>query len=241
MGELHLEIIVDRMMREFKVEANVGTPQVAYRETYRKAVEKKEGKYIRQSGGRGQYGHVVVNVEPLGRGEGYEFENKITGGAIPREYFPAIEKGIKEASESGVVAGYPIVDFKLTLVDGSFHDVDSSEAAFKMAAIEAMRVSQRASDPYLLEPVMSVDVFTPEEFMGDIIGNLSGKRGKIDGTETKAGIVTVKAQVPLGEMFGYVTELRGMTKGRASFNMEPSHYDEVPRNLAEKIAEGKKA
>ncbi len=241
MGELHLEIIVDRMKREFKVEVNTGKPQVAYREAFGKKVEKIEGKYIRQSGGRGQYGHVVIKAEPQERGKGYEFVNAIVGGSIPREYIPAVEKGIKESLESGVIAGYPVVDVKITLFDGSFHEVDSNEQAFKMAAIEAMRAAQRASDTFLLEPIMDVEVSTPEDFMGDVIGGLSGKRGRIEGTESLGNAVAIKAKVPLSEMFGYVTELRGLTQGRASFSMEPSHYQEVPGNLAEAISAGKKS
>ncbi len=234
MGELHLEIIVDRLRREFNVEVNTGKPQVAYRESVRKTVE-KEGKYIRQSGGRGQYGHVFIKMEPLGRGAGVEFENKIVGGAIPREYIPAVEKGIREAAETGVLAGYPVVDVKVTLFDGSFHEVDSSEIAFKIAASEAFKEAQRTADPYLLEPIMKVEVITPEEFMGDIIGNLSSKRGQIEGTEMRGNARVISAKVPLSEMFGYATDLRGMTQGRASFTMEPSHYAEVPLSVAQLI------
>jgi len=235
MGELHLEIIVDRMKREFNLEINTGTPQVAYRETIRKMVE-QEGKYIRQTGGRGQYGHVVLRVEPLERGEGVKFVDKIVGGAIPREYIPAVEKGVKEAAESGIIAGYPFVDFQVTLFDGSFHDVDSSEMAFKMATIEALREAQRAADTFLLEPIMKVEVITPEEFMGDVIGNISSKRGKIEASEQRGNARIITAKVPLAEMFGYATELRGMTQGRASFIMEPSHYEEVPASIAEGLA-----
>ncbi len=235
MGELHLEIIVDRMKREFNVEVNTGKPQVAYRETVKKKVSHIEGKHIRQSGGRGQYGHVVISMEPNERGNGVEFVDKIVGGSIPREYIPAIEKGVREASESGILAGYPFVDFTVTLFDGSFHDVDSSEMAFKMAAIDAMRSAQRAGDPILLEPIMAVEVIVPENFMGDVIGNLSSKRGKIEETLQRGNARVVKAKVPLAEMFGYATELRGMTQGRASFSMEPSHYEEVPANIAELI------
>ena len=235
MGELHLDIVVDRMRREFNLEINTGKPQVAYRETIRNAVE-KEGKYIRQSGGRGQYGHVVIKLEPLERGEGIKFVDKIVGGVIPKEYIPAVEKGVKEAAESGVIAGYPLVDFQVTLFDGSFHEVDSSEMAFKMATIEAMREAQKAADSFLLEPIMKVEVITPEEFMGDVIGNLSSKRGKIESTEQKGNARIISAKVPLAEMFGYATELRGLTQGRASFIMEPSHYEEVPTNIAEGLA-----
>lgn len=235
MGELHLEIIVDRLKREFNVEINTGRPQVAYRETI-KASANHESKYVRQSGGRGQYGHVVISVEPLERGAGFEFVNKIVGGAIPKEYIPAVEKGIKEAAESGVIAGYPVVDFKVELLDGSYHEVDSSEIAFKIAASDAFKQIQRKAQNYLIEPIMSVEVVTPEDFMGDVIGNLSSKRGKIEGSEPRGQAVVVKAQVPLAEMFGYATELRGMTQGRASFSMEPSHYEEVPQAIAEKIS-----
>ncbi len=231
MGELHLEIIVDRLKREFGVEVNTGKPQVAYRETVRKTVE-KEGKYIRQSGGRGQYGHVFIKMEPMERGNGVEFVNKIVGGSIPREYIPAVEKGIKEASETGILAGYPVVDIRVSLFDGSFHEVDSSEIAFKIAASEAFKDAQRAADPYLLEPIMKVEVITSEEFMGDVIGNLSSKRGQIEGSEMRGNARVISAQVPLSEMFGYATDLRGMTQGRASFTMEPSHYAEVPASVA---------
>lgn len=235
MGELHLEIIVDRLKREFGVEVTTGKPQVAYRESIKATVE-KEGKYIRQSGGRGQYGHVYIKLEPLERGQGFEFVNKVVGGAIPREYIPAVEKGVKEATENGVIAGYPVVDVRVTLFDGSFHEVDSSEMAFKMAASEAFKDAQRAATPYLLEPIMNVEVVTPEDFMGDVIGNLSSKRGRIEGTESRGNARIVTAKVPLSEMFGYATELRGLTQGRANFTMEPSHYEEVPANVAETIA-----
>ncbi len=235
MGELHLEIIVDRLKREFNVEINTGKPQVAFRETVKASVD-QEGKYIRQSGGRGQYGHVVIKMEPLERGQGVEFENKIVGGSIPKEYIPAVEKGIREAAESGIIAGYPVVDFKVTLYDGSFHEVDSSEIAFKIAASEAFKSAQRKATPYLIEPIMDVEVVTPEDFMGDVIGNLSSKRGRIEGNEPRGQAVVISAKVPLAEMFGYATELRGMTQGRASFTMEPSHYEEVPANIAAEIA-----
>jgi elongation factor G len=238
MGELHLEIIVDRMKREFNVEVNTGKPQVAYRETIRRSVE-REGKYIRQSGGRGQYGHVVFKAEPLERGKGVEFVNKVVGGSIPREYIPAVEKGVKEAVESGNLAGYPIVDLKVTLYDGSFHEVDSSEMAFKMAAIMAMRAIQDGADSYLLEPIMHIEVVTPESFMGDVIGNLSSKRGKVEATEQRGNARSITAKVPLAEMFGYATELRGLTQGRASFTMEPSHYEEVPASIAVDLCKGR--
>jgi elongation factor G len=231
MGELHLDIIVDRLKREFNVEVNTGKPQVAYRETVRKTVE-QEGKYIKQSGGHGQYGHVYIKMEPMERGNGVEFVNKIVGGSIPREFIPAVEKGVKEASETGVLAGYPVVDVKVSLFDGSYHEVDSSEIAFKIAASEAFRDAQRAADPYLLEPIMKVEVITSEDFMGDIIGNLSSKRGQIEGTEMRGNARVISAKVPLSEMFGYATDLRGMTQGRASFTMEPSHYAEVPQSAA---------
>lgn len=237
MGELHLEIIVDRLKREFNVEVTTGKPQVAYRESVKNKVE-QEGKFIRQSGGRGQYGHVVITMEPLERGKGIEFENKIVGGAIPREYFAPIEKGIREAAEAGIMAGYPVVDLKVVLHDGSFHEVDSNEMAFKMAAIEAFRGAQRAASPYLLEPIMNVEVVTPEDFLGDVIGDLSSKRARIEGTENRGNARVVSAKVPLAEMFGYATELRGMTQGRASFTMEPSHYEEVPANVAEQVVKG---
>ncbi len=235
MGELHLEIKVDRLKREFNVEVNTGKPQVAYRETVRKTVE-QEGKYIRQSGGRGQYGHVVIRMEPKARGEGFAFIDKIVGGSIPKEYVPAVEKGIKEAAESGVIAGYPVVDFAVTLYDGSFHDVDSSELAFKIAASEAFKSAQKKADTYLIEPIMKVEVVVPEDYMGDVIGNLSSKRGRIEGTTTRGTAVSIAAKVPLAEMFGYATELRGMTQGRAYFTMEPSHYEEVPQNIVDGIA-----
>ncbi|HAI63184.1 MAG: Elongation factor G [candidate division WWE3 bacterium GW2011_GWF2_41_45] len=234
MGELHLEIIVDRMKREFGVEVNTGKPQVAYRETIRKAVD-VEGKYIRQSGGRGQYGHVVLKVEPLERGKGLEFVDKLVGGSIPREYIPAVEKGVKEAVESGILAGYPLVDLRVSLYDGSFHEVDSSEMAFKMAAIEAIRDAQRSADSFIIEPIMKIEVVTPDDYMGDVIGNLSSKRGKIESTEQRGNARVITSTAPLAEMFGYATELRGMTQGRASFAMEPSHYEEVPASVLPEI------
>ena len=235
MGELHLDIIVDRMKREFKVEANVGKPQVAYRETIKKQVRDIEGKFIRQSGGRGQYGHVVIELEPNEQGKGYEFINKIVGGTIPREYINPVDQGIKEALQNGIIAGYPVVDVKATLYDGSFHDVDSSEMAFKIAGSMAVQEGVRRADPVILEPVMKVEVVTPEEFMGDVIGDLNSKRGRIDKMEDRAGIKVVTAFVPLAEMFGYTTTLRSMTQGRASNTMEFDHYEEVPRNVAEEI------
>ncbi|MCL5411508.1 MAG: elongation factor G [Patescibacteria group bacterium] len=234
MGELHLDIIVDRMKREFGVEANVGKPQVAYRETIRRAAT-AEGKYIRQSGGRGQYGHCFIRVEPKNRGEGYDFISEIVGGTIPKEYIPAIEKGAKEALENGVLAGYPTVDLKAAVYDGSYHEVDSSEAAFKIAGSMAVRDAVSKADPVLLEPIMKVEVTTPEDFMGDVIGDLSSKRGRIEGTESRGNARVVKSQVPLAEMFGYATTLRSMTQGRAAFSMEPSHYEEVPSTIAATI------
>jgi len=237
MGELHLEIIVDRLKREFNVEVTTGIPQVAYRESIKKKVE-QESKYIHQSGGRGQYGHVVIEMEPLKPGEGFIFEDKIRGGAIPKEYVPGVEKGVREALDSGVVGGYPVVDVKVSLIDGSYHEVDSSELAFKIAASDAFRQAQKKASPYLKEPIMKVEVITPDDFMGDVIGNLSGKRGKISGTEKRGQVTVVSAEVPLAEMFGYATVLRGMTQGRANFIMEPAHYAEVPANLVQEMSSG---
>ncbi|QHV00588.1 elongation factor G [Synechocystis sp. CACIAM 05] len=234
MGELHLEILVDRMLREFKVEANVGAPQVAYRETIRKAVQ-AEGKFIRQSGGKGQYGHVVIKVEPTEPGTGFEFVSKIVGGVIPKEYIAPSEQGMKEACASGVLAGYPVIDLKATLVDGSFHDVDSSEMAFKIAGSMAIREAVGQADPVLLEPVMKVEIEVPDDFMGNVIGDLNARRGHIEGQETEQGIAKVAASVPLAEMFGYATDIRSKTQGRGIFSMEFSHYAEVPRNVAEAI------
>lgn len=234
MGELHLEILVDCMLREFKVEANVGAPQVAYRETIRKAVQ-AEGKFIRQSGGKGQYGHVVIEVEPTEPGTGFEFVSKIVGGVIPKEYIAPSEQGMKEACASGVLAGYPVIDLKATLVDGSFHDVDSSEMAFKIAGSMAIREAVGQADPVLLEPVMKVEIEVPDDFMGNVIGDLNARRGHIEGQETEQGIAKVAASVPLAEMFGYATDIRSKTQGRGIFSMEFSHYAEVPRNVAEAI------
>lgn len=236
MGELHLEILVDRMKREFRVEANVGAPQVAYRETVKKEVD-VEGKYIRQSGGRGQYGHCWIKLRPKNRGEGYNFVNAITGGAIPKEFIPAIEKGIKEAMENGVIAGFPLVDVEIELYDGSYHEVDSSEMAFKIAGSIALQAGVRKADACLLEPVMQVEVTTPSEYMGDVIGDLSSRRAAIEGSDQHGTATIIKAKVPLAEMQGYATILRSMTQGRASFVMMPSHYDEVPRSIAEAIIE----
>lgn len=235
MGELHLEIIVDRMKREFNVEANTGAPQVAYRETIKKSAD-AEGKYIRQSGGRGQYGHVLIKLEPKGAGEGYEFVDAVVGGKIPKDFIPAVDKGIKEALETGVVAGYPVIDVKVTLYDGSYHEVDSSEVAFKIAGAMAFKDAARKADPILLEPIMKVEVTSPEEFMGDIIGDLSSRRGQIQETEQRGNARVIKALAPLAEMFGYATTIRGMTQGRAAYSMEPSHYSEVPGNIASQIA-----
>ena len=234
MGELHLEIIVDRMMREFKVEATVGAPQVAYKETIRRKV-KQEGRYVRQSGGRGQYGHCIIELEPTQPGEGYSFENKTVGGAIPKEYIPAIDAGIQEAATSGVLGGYECVDFKVTLLDGSYHEVDSSEMAYKIAGSMAFKEGARKADPVLLEPVMKVEVVMPEEYMGDIIGNINSRRGRVEGMESRPGVQVVKAIVPLGEMFGYATDLRSRTQGRGVYTMQFSHYEEVPKSIAEKV------
>jgi elongation factor G len=234
MGELHLEIIVDRLLREFKVEANVGKPEVAFRETIRRKAE-AESKYIKQTGGRGQYGHVVLTVEPAESGKGLEFVNKIVGGAIPREYIPAVEKGVKERMESGVVAGYPLRDVRVTLIDGSYHDVDSNEMAFKIAGSIGFADACKKADPVLLEPIMKVEVLVPQEFMGDVIGNLNGRRGKIQGMKVRAGSQAIEAAVPLMEMFGYATDLRSRTQGRATYSMEFDRYDQVPKQIAEAI------
>jgi elongation factor G len=235
MGELHLEIIVERMRREFKVDANVGRPQVAYRETVRKRVEYVEGKFIRQTGGRGQYGHVVINLEPGVAGTGFVFEDNIVGGVIPREYISPVEQGVKEALENGVLAGYPMVDVKVELVDGSYHDVDSSEMAFKIAGSMAVKEAARQAHPVLLEPIMDVEVVTPSDYMGDVIGDLSSRRGKIGGMTQRADAQVVAASVPLSEMFGYSTTLRSMSQGRAVYSMQFSHYQEVPKQKAEEI------
>jgi elongation factor G len=238
MGELHLEIVVDRLKREHKVEVVQGKLQVAYKETIQKPAE-AEGKYIKQSGGRGQYGHVWVKVEPLERGKGFEFENDVVGGSIPREFIAPVEKGIEEACKTGIIAGYPVVDIKATLFDGSYHDVDSSELAFKVAGSMAFRSAMGKATPVLLEPIMKVEVDTPEEYMGDVMGDLNSRRGRILGMDTKGGKQIIKAEVPLGEMFGYATELRSMTKGRASSSMDFECYREVPKNVQEAIAEKK--
>ena len=237
MGELHLEIIVDRMKREFKVEANVGAPQVAYKETIKKTVE-QEGKYIRQTGGRGQYGHVRIRLEPLEHGAGREYVDEIVGGIIPKEYIPAVGKGIMEAADNGVIGGYPVIDFRAALYDGSYHEVDSSEIAFKIAGSKAFQDAVRRADPVLLEPIMKVEVVTPEEFMGDVIGDLNSKRGQIKEMTERARAKVIDAEVPLGEMFGYATTLRSMSQGQASYTMEFLHYAEAPKNIAAKIIEG---
>ena len=234
MGELHLEIIVDRLRREFKVDANVGAPQVAYRETIRKEVE-VEGKYIKQSGGRGQYGHCWIKMSPLEPGQGYIFENKIVGGAIPKEFIPAIDAGIQEAKQNGVLAGYETVDFKVTLFDGSYHDVDSSEMAYKIAGSMAFKEGCKKADAVLLEPIMKVEVEIPDEYLGDVMGNINRRRGVLTGTELSNGAQVVHAEIPLAEMFGYATDLRGLTQGRGNFNMEFTRYQEVPKAIAEKI------
>jgi elongation factor G len=234
MGELHLDILVDRMKREYKVEANVGAPQVAYRETVRKAV-RAEGKFVRQSGGKGQYGHVVIELEPGEVGSGFEFVSKIVGGVVPKEYIGPAEQGMKEACESGILAGYPVIDLKATLVDGSYHDVDSSEMAFKIAGSMAIKEAVMKASPVLLEPMMKVEVEVPEDFIGNVIGDLNSRRGQIEGQDTEQGVAKVTAKVPLAEMFGYATDIRSKTQGRGIFTMEFSHYEEVPRNVAETI------
>jgi len=234
MGELHLDILVDRMRREFNVEANVGKPQVAYRETIRKQVT-ADYKHAKQSGGKGQYGHVVIELIPQERGKGYEFENAITGGAIPKEFIPAVDKGLRETITSGPLAGYPVVDVKVRLVDGSYHDVDSSEMAFKLAASMAFKEGFRKADPVLLEPMMKIEVVTPEDYMGDVMGDLSRWRGVLRGQEDSPSGKVVDATVPLGEMFGYATSLRSQTQGRATFTMEFDYYAEAPNNIAEQV------
>jgi elongation factor G len=234
MGELHLEIIVDRLLREFKVEANVGKPEVAFRETIRRKAE-AESKYIKQTGGRGQYGHVVLTVEPSEPGKGLEFVNKVIGGAIPKEYVPAVEKGVKERMETGVIAGYPLRDIRVTLIDGSYHEVDSNEMAFKIAGSMGFADACKKADPVLLEPIMKVEVLVPQEFMGDVIGNLNGRRGKVQGMKVRAGAQAIDAAVPLSEMFGYATDLRSRTQGRATYSMEFDRYEPVPKNIAEAI------
>jgi len=239
MGELHLDIIADRMRREFKVEGNVGRPQVAYKETIKTEAE-AEGKYIRQSGGRGQYGHVWLRVEPKKRGEGFEFIDEIKGGIIPKEFIPAVEKGVKEAMDKGIVAGYPMVDLAVALYDGSFHEVDSSEFAFKIAGSAALQQACKRAKPILLEPVMRLEVICPQEFFGDTISDLSARRGKIEETKDRLQMKVIDAKVPLAEMFGYATALRSLTEGRGTFTMEFDHYEEVPQNIAQEIIEGKR-
>ena len=235
-GELHLEIIVDRMKREFGVEANVGKPQVAYRETIRKSVSEVEGKFVRQSGGKGQYGHVVFTVEPNEAGKGFQFVDAIKGGVVPREFIPAVEKGVIEALNQGVLAGYPVVDVKVTLTFGSYHDVDSNENAFKMAAIFGFKEGCRKANPVILEPMMAVEVETPEDYAGNVMGDLSSRRGMVQGMDDMAGGgKAIKAEVPLSEMFGYSTTLRSMSQGRATYTMEFKHYAEAPRNVSEAI------
>jgi elongation factor G len=235
MGELHLEVLVDRMLREFNVDANVGKPQVAYRETVRKKVEKVELRYIRQTGGKGQYAHVVITLEPTGPGGGYLFEDKITGGVIPKEYIPSVDAGIRESITSGVLAGYPTVDIKVTLTYGSYHDVDSSEMAFKIAGSMAIKKAANLANPVLLEPVMAVEVTTPEDYMGDVIGDLSARRGKVEGMEQRGNSHIIRAQVPLSDMFGYATDLRSRTQGRATYSMQFHAYNEVPESIAKEI------
>ncbi len=235
MGELHLEIIVDRLLREFKVDANVGRPQVAYREGITKAVPKAEGRFVRQTGGRGQYGHVVINLSPNDYGAGFSFENKIVGGAIPKEYVPAVQAGLLEAMETGVLAGFPMEDVKVELIDGSFHEVDSSEMAFKIAGSIAFRAAAKKAHPVLLEPIEDVEVVVPEEYMGDVMGDLNSRRGHIGGMELRAGAQVIRATVPLAQMFGYATDLRSMTQGRAVYTMQFSHYAEVPGAIAQEI------
>ena len=238
MGELHLEVLVDRMMREYKVDANVGRPQVSYRETVRGTAEKVEGRHVRQTGGSGQYGIVYINIEPA-PGEGFDFVNKIKGGSIPTEFIPAIEKGVEESLANGVRAGYPMVDVRVTLVDGKFHDTDSSEIAFKIAGSLAFKEAARRAKPVLLEPIFAVEVVTPEEYMGDVIGDLNRRRGRVHGMEPRGNAQVVTAHVPLSEMFGYATDVRSMTQGRATYTMQFDKYEEVPPNIAEKVVEGR--
>ena len=237
MGELHLDIIVDRMKREFKVDANVGAPQVAFRETIRSTV-KHENKFVRQSGGRGQYGHVWLKVEPLEESGGFEFVDEITGGVVPKEYIPSVEKGVKESMESGVVGGYPVVDVKVTLFDGSFHDVDSSEMAFKIAGSMCFKEAIKEASPVLLEPIMKVEVVTPEDYMGDVVGDLNRRRGIVSGMDDAPAGKIVRADVPLKEMFGYATDLRSATQGRATYSMEFEKYSEAPAVVVEAMTKG---
>ena len=234
MGELHLEVIVDRLKREFKVEANVGAPQVSYRETFTKTVE-AEGKFIRQSGGKGQFGHVWVEFSPLDEGEGFVFEDAVVGGVVPREYIPSVEDGLRSAMENGVLAGYPLIDVKAKLYDGSYHDVDSSETAFKVAASLALRAAAKKAGAVILEPMMSVDITAPEEYLGDLMGHISSRRGTIEGQEQNGNAMTVTGSIPLSAMFGYATTLRSATQGRGTFTMQFDHYEAVPNNIAEEI------
>jgi elongation factor G len=235
MGELHLDIIVDRMKREFNVEANIGAPQVAYRETIRKSVE-QEGKFVRQSGGRGQYGHVWLRIEPQEPGKGIDFASEVVGGVVPKEYFSAVEKGVREQLQNGVIAGFPVVDVKVTLYDGSYHEVDSNENAFRMAGSMGVKEGARKASPVILEPIMKVEVETPEDYMGDIMGDLNRRRGLVQGMEDMmGGSKSIRAEVPLSEMFGYATSLRSMSQGRATFSMEFTKYSEAPNNVAEQI------
>ena len=237
MGELHLEILVDRLKREFKVKANIGKPIVAYRESITEAISDVETKFVRQSGGKGQYGHVVINVEPNEPGKGYHFENKITGGVIPREYIPSVDKGMQEALKNGVIAGYPIEDIRVELIFGSYHDVDSSEMAFKIAGSMAIQSACKKASPKLMEPIMAVEVITPDEYLGDVMGDISSRRGKIDGMSQRNEAQVIKANVPLSNMFGYVTDLRSVTQGRAVFHMQFAHYSIVPSSVEAEIME----
>jgi elongation factor G len=235
MGELHLEVLVDRMLREFRVDANVGKPQVAYRETVTATVEKVEVRYVRQTGGRGQYGHVVISLEPTGPGGGYEFVDKITGGVVPKEYIPSVDAGIQDALTSGVVAGYPMVDVRATLTYGSYHDVDSSEMAFKIAGSMALKEAAKKAKPVLLEPIMHVEVVTPDEYLGDVVGDLNKRRGRMEGMDQRGTSQVIRAQVPLSEMFGYATDLRSRTQGRATYTMQFHSYQQVPENISKEI------
>ena len=235
MGELHLEILVDRLLREFKVDATVGTPQVAYRETIRRGIEKVQYKHVKQTGGKGQYADVVINLEPTGPGGGYEFVDKIKGGSVPREFIPSVDAGIEEALDQGILAGYPLVDVRAVLVDGSSHDVDSSEMAFKIAGSMALQDAARKAGVKLLEPVMDVEVTTPEEYMGDVIGDLNSRRGKVEGMNQRGNSQVIKAQVPMSEMFGYATDLRSKTQGRATYSMHFNSYQDVPDSIADEI------
>jgi elongation factor G len=239
MGELHLDVLVDRMVREFKVAANIGKPQVSYRETIRRAAE-GNGRFVRQTGGKGQYGHAVIKLEPQEKGAGYEFVDKIVGGVIPREFIKSVDAGIREALETGIYAGFPVVDVKAVLFDGSYHEVDSSEMAFKIAGSMAVKDAFHKADPAILEPIMKVEVLMPSEFMGDVIGDLNSRRGQIEGIESRAGTEVVRAYVPLASMFGYVTDLRSMSQGRATSSMEFSHYAEVPASLAAELIQKSK-